>query len=68
MTTRRVRKGRRIGDRYVRIFRPTAGKFKEDADHHLVATEAVFERPGLVSGGIERLWRLAAGNRISSAM
>ncbi|TAJ16450.1 MAG: APC family permease [Dehalococcoidia bacterium] len=67
MTTRRVRTGSRPGDRYVRIFRPTAGKFEQDEEHHLIATEAVFERPGM-SGHVERLRRFMVGARLPSAM
>lgn len=65
---RRIRKGRRLGDRYVRIFRPTAGKFEQDEENRLVATEAVFDRPIGLSRYLERVWRFAVGARLSSAM
>ena len=67
MTTRRVRTGQKPGNRYVRIFRPTVGKFEQD-ENHLVATEGVFDRPTGLSRHLERIWRLAVGARLSSAM
>lgn len=68
MATRRIRKGQRLGDRYVRVFRPTFGKFKQEENNLLVATEGVFERPDGISRHFERAWRLVVGARLSSAM
>lgn len=68
MPIRRIRKGQRLGDRYVRIFRPMVGKFEQDEEDHLVATEGVFDRPTGISRHLEWAWRLAVGARLSSAM
>ncbi|MFA7249480.1 MAG: APC family permease [Dehalococcoidia bacterium] len=68
MAPNRLRTGQRIGDRYVRVFRPFSGKFERQESSRLVATEAVFERRSRPARLIDWLWRATVGARISSAM
>jgi amino acid transporter len=51
-------RGKRRGDRYVRIVRPAQGEFERRDAHHLVATEQVLApttAPGRVVDGIRRI-------------
>ena len=68
MMNHEIRRGQRVGDRHVRVFRPFSGKFERQEDSHLVATEAVFRRSSRSGRALERVWRWLVGARLSTAM
>jgi amino acid transporter len=62
----RTLRGKRPGDRYVRIVEPFAESFKRQAPGHLVASERVLERRGAFGRATELLRRVAVGRRIAT--
>jgi amino acid transporter len=66
LSLREDRRGRRTGDRYVRIVRPFAEQFRRSASGHLVASERVLRRPGPFGTVLDGVRRVLIGRRVAS--
>ena len=66
LTQREGRQGRRAGDRYVRVGRPYATRFKRQAAGHLVASEQVLRPVGQLARAVEAVRRVAVGRRVAT--
>ena len=62
----RTMRGRRPGDRYVRVVEPFAESFKRRAPGHLVASERVLEPRGAFGHATDLLRRVVVGRRIAT--
>jgi hypothetical protein len=60
-------RGRRSGDRYIRIIQPFAEEFRREAPGHLVASEQVLRPSGPIGSTLDALRRVLIGRRIASA-
>lgn len=63
---REARRGRRPGDRYVRVVQPYADGFKRHAAGHLVASERVLRPSDPLGRAVDLLRRLAIGRRVAT--
>ena len=66
LTLREERRGRRVGDRYVRVIHPFAESFKRQAAGHLVASERVLRPTDRFGRAVELVRRLAIGRRVAT--
>jgi len=60
-------RGRRSGDRYVKIIQPFSEEFRREAPGHLVASEQVLRPSGPIGSILDVLRRVLIGRRIASA-
>jgi amino acid transporter len=60
-------RGRRSGDRYVKIIQPFSDEFRREAPGHLVASEQVLRPSGAIGSILDVLRRVLIGRRIASA-
>jgi amino acid transporter len=60
-------RGRRSGDRYVKIIQPFSDEFRREAPGHLVASEQVLRPSGPIGSTLDVLRRVLIGRRIASA-
>lgn len=66
LALREERRGRRVGDRYVRIVHPFSESFKRQGAGHLVASERVLRPTDPLGRTIEVVRRLAVGRRVAT--
>jgi amino acid transporter len=66
LSLREDRQGRRSGDRYVRIVRPFADRFRRTAAGHLLASERVLRPAGPFGTILDVLRRALIGRRVAS--
>ena len=62
----RTIRGRRPGDRYVRVVEPFAESFRRQAPGHLIASERVLAARGGLGRAVEMLRRVVVGRRIAT--
>ena len=60
-------RGRRAGDRYIKIIQPFSEEFRREASGHLVASERVLRPSGPIGLVLDGLRRVLIGRRIASA-
>jgi amino acid transporter len=62
----RTIRGRKPGDRYVRVIEPFAESFKREAPGHLVVSERVLQPRGALGKATDLLRRILVGRRIAT--